>query len=284
MHTHRALVLLPLAALVVVSGCSSSSRHQSVDAPLPLTSSAAPAGTTSPTAVPGAAGAGAAPRTAAAGRAEPSATAAAAAPRAGTGTRQEAVRPTAAGTYTYDSSGSQTLSGGSRAVDATSTLTVSPASGGRQSSTLHDAQGDTRQDVVLRPGGTWLGALSLTSPTLSKDFRFDPPVLLLPDPGTPGARWSWQGTSTDGSTTVSAANQLVRRETLTVGGERVATVVLQTHLVITGKDLRYTADQTSWVAPAYRLPVRTHSKGSGTYGAFPFSFDITDALRSVHPA
>ena len=60
-------------------------------------------------------------------------------------------------------------------------------------------------------------------------------------------------------------------------------IVLQTHLVLSG-DLTYTADVTTWAAPSLRLPVKDHTVGKGTYGAFPFSFDATEVMRSVNPA
>lgn len=205
-------------------------------------------------------------------------------PAGGSSPAAGTVRATAPGTYTYDSSGSQTFSGAERDVDASSTLTVGAARDGRQTTTLHNSQGDTTQQLVARSSGTYLSSLAITSPSLSKEFRFDPVALLLPDPARVGATWSWRSTSTDGTTTVSASNEVLRTETVTVGGERVPTVVLRTHLVITGKDLTYTADATNWVSPAHRLPVKTHTSGSGSYGAFTFSFDVTDVVRSVRPS
>ncbi len=191
---------------------------------------------------------------------------------------------TPAGTYTYDTSGTQTFSGASKDVSGSATLTVSAAKDGRQSSSLHNSQGDTTQELVVRDTGSYLAGLTISSPTVNKEFRFSPVALLLPQPAKAGASWSWRATSTDGTTTVSATNKVLRTETLTIGGEQVPTVVLQTHLVITGENLTYTADVTNWAAPAYRLPVKTHTTGSGSYGTFAFSFDVTDVLRSVHPA
>jgi len=277
----RALALLALAAL---TACSSSDHEASVapgaTTPPPTAApsehaSTAANPTTNTSAAPGSsstAGAGGSPTTPAGGAPHASARAAAAS------------KATAPGNYTYDSTGSQTISGGKQAINDTSTLTVSEVIEGSQTSTLHNSQGDTEQDLVVRSTGSFLATLTISSPGVNKEFRFSPPALLFPDPAKLGARWSWHSTSTDGSTTVNADNKLVRTETLTIGGQRVTTVVLQTHLVITGKDVHYTADATNWVAPAYRLPVKTHTVGSGSYGVLQFSFDVTDVLRSVHPA
>jgi hypothetical protein len=193
-------------------------------------------------------------------------------------------RGTAAGHYAYASSG--TVSFGTTQQDAsgTSTLTISPLQGGRQRSTLHsDDSGDTVEDVVVRDVGSYGASLKLTSPAFTKEFRPGTPVLLVPDPAVPGRAWTWSATSTDGATHVSASNRLLRDETLTIGGQRVDTVVQQTHLVLTG-DVRYDAQLTVWWAPAYRLPVKTHTVGSGSYSGIPFTTDITAVLRSVRPS
>jgi hypothetical protein len=279
--------VLAVLALVPLAACSSGSSSKDAAAPAETV-----AGTTSASAAPSASSA------AAASSASPSAgtttpPAAASTTGGSTGSTSTggsttggttAVRSTPPGTYTYDSSGSQTFSGAKQSVDASSTLTVGAPANGEQSSTLHNSQGDTTQQLVQRSTGSYLAALTISSPTLKTAFHLAPPALLLPDPAKVGATWSWHATSDDGKTTVTADNEVLRTETLTIGGERVATVVLQTHLVIKGENVDYTADATNWAAPAYRLPVRTRTTGSGTYGTFAFSFDVTDVLRSVHPS
>jgi hypothetical protein len=279
----RVLALLALAALAACSSSSDDKRSAAPGTTTATSTSSAPS--TSPTS-------GASPATSASAvpGASPGSSSSAGttttggspAPRATTGT--STTRSTAPGTYTYDSAGSQTVSGTKQPVDGTATLTVSEVIDGSQTSTLHNSQGDTEQGLVVRNNGSFLASLTISSPTVNKEFQFSPPALLLPDPAKVGAAWSWSGTSTDGTTKVSATNKVVRTEALTIGGKKVGTVVLQTHLVISGKSLSYTADATNWVAPAYRLPVKTHTKGQGKYGAFPFSFDVTDVMRSVTPA
>jgi hypothetical protein len=276
----RALALL---ALLCLAACSSSNHKgaAAAGASTAPSSSTTPSTTTTAGASPST-GASGVPGASAGSSASPAATAggASTAPHATAGATA-ASKATPRGTYTYDSSGTSSPGGD---VSSTSTLTVSEVIDGSQTGTLHNSQGDTEQNLLVRQNGSYLASLSISSPTLKQEFTFSPPALLLADPAKVGATWSWSGTSTDGSTKVNASNKVLRTETVTVGGQRVATVVLQTHLVITGKNLSYTADETNWVAPAYRLPVRTRTVGKGTYGAFPFSFDVTDVLRSVHPA
>lgn len=279
----RALALLALAALTACSSSDDKDSAASGASPTP-TAASSPSSSASPDAGSGA-GASAAPGASAGSGASatPSTAGGDGAPRP-SATAATATKATPPGTYTYDSSGTQTISGGKQAVSSTATLTVSEVIDGSQTSTLHNSQGETEQDLVVRSNGTYLATLTISSPTVNKEFPFSPPALLLADPAKVGATWSWRSTSTDGSTTVTASNKVVRTETLTVGGQKVASVVVQTRLVITGKDLSYTADATNWVAPAYRLPVKTRTVGKGNYGVIAFSFDVTDVLRSVHPA
>lgn len=98
--------------------------------------------------------------------------------------------------------------------------------------------------------------------------------------GSPTSTRSMCRWSTGASATT---NKVLRTETLTIGGQNVATVVLQSRLAITG-DVTYTADVTTWVATAYRLPVKDHTKGSGMWGQIRFSTDVTSVMRSVRPA
>ncbi|MGB8652550.1 MAG: hypothetical protein WCD35_18020 [Mycobacteriales bacterium] len=204
----------------------------------------------------------------------------------GRGTQAPAgVHYTVAGTYTLDAKGTLTLGqpGSPQDAGGTSTLTVSAPSGGIQHTTLHSDHGDTDQDLVVRPTGTYAARLKISSPAFTKEFRPAAPVLLVGDPARVGTTWSWSGTSTDGGTTVSASNKVLRTETLTIGGTRVACVVLQSHLVLSG-DVDYTADLTTWWSPAYRLAVKDHTVGKGSYNGFPFTMDITSTMRSVRPS
>lgn len=192
-------------------------------------------------------------------------------------------KATAPGQYAYRSSGTVTVGATPQSADGTQTLTVSALKDGVQHSTLHsDDSGDTEEDVVVRDTGSYAASLKLTSPAFTKEFRPATPVLLVPDPAAVGRTWSWALTSTDGKTRASATNSLVRTETLTIGGKKVPTVVLQTHLVLSG-DVSYDAQLTTWWAPDYRLPVKTHTVGKGSYGGFPFQTDITAVMTSVTP-
>ena len=278
----------PLLVLALLVGCSSS--HDKKD-------TATPGTTTSPTtAASAAAGAtpGASASTASSARPGASSSSGTSGSGAGTtgvrpGTSSAPAQPakgTPSGTYTYDSSGSSTVNGSKQPVSGTSSLQVSEVIDGSQTTTLHNEQGDTTQELVVKDNGSFLSSLTVKSQAVNTEFDFSPPALLLGDPAKVGATWTWTGTSTDGKTTVKADNKVLRTETITIGGQRVPTVVLQTRLVITNtsQDLSFTADTTNWVDQALRLPVKTHTLGSGHYGTLvKFSSDTTDVMRSVHP-
>jgi hypothetical protein len=277
------LLLLPA---LVVTGCSSgSSRTASpaaLDAGTPTASTTAASAATRAPAVSASPSARASATTAAPRTVTPAgATSSPATTRATAAAA--ALQGTAPGTYTSDTSGSVTIGASKQDAAGTQTLTISALRGGTQHSTVHGDQGDTAQDLVVRPTGTYLASLTLTSPAFTKQFRPSPAALLVPDPAKPGAAWSWSATSTDGRTTAEATNRITGTQAVTVGGRPVATAVVQTHLVLSG-DLTYTADLTTYWSPQYRLPVKDRTVGKGTYSGIPFATDITSLLRSVTPS
>lgn len=194
------------------------------------------------------------------------------------------MRGTPAGTYSYATSGTRTVLGQTQQVSGSASLVVSALRGGRQSSELSDEeQGTTTQVVSVQQSGSYLVSLRVDNPAFTKEFVFDPPALLLPASAPRGRTWSWQATSTDGASTVTASHRVLRTETVVVGGRKVPTVVLQSHLVISG-DVDYTADVTTWASPSLRLPVKDRTVGEGSTRFGTFSFDVSTRLRSTTPA
>jgi hypothetical protein len=198
--------------------------------------------------------------------------------------RTDTTKATAAGTYTYDDDGTVTLAGGApQPVDGTSTLAVDEAAGGAQRSVLQGDQGRTEQELLLRAAGSYVARLQITNAAFDKTFAPDPAALLVPDPADVGRTWSWTATSTDGKSTVRQSSRVTRTETLTIGGQRVETRVVETQVVVSG-DASYRATQTTWYAPSVHLPVKSRQKGSGTASGFAFEVDVTSVLRSTRPA
>ena len=194
-------------------------------------------------------------------------------------------KATAPGTYTLDASGTVTLgaAGTPRDASGTPTLTVSALRGDLQHSTLHGDQGNTDQDLLVRDNGTYGASLKITSAAFTKEFRPAVALLLVPDPATVGSAWSWSASSTDGKTMARATNRVERAQVLTIGGRAVPCAVLVTHLVLSG-DVTYDAQITTWWSPDFRLAVKDHTVGQGSYNGFPFKTDITTVMRSVTPS
>ena len=200
------------------------------------------------------------------------------------GTPAKTTAFTSAGTYTYDTSGTVTVLGGSKDASGMSTLTVDAPAAGSQHSVLSDGQGKTTQDVLSRSGGSYLSRLQITNAAFDKTFAPSPEALLLPEPAKPGATWTWTATSTDGKTTVTAKNTVLRTETLTIGGQPVATTVIRTVLALRGADLTYDGTQDTWFAPAEHLAVKQHNTGNGNSSGLAFSSDTTSTAQSTHPS
>jgi hypothetical protein len=286
---NRAAVRLlagPCLLALTLSACSSKSTPAADGAaatgtPSAVTTSAA---TTAPSAAATTSATAAATTAPAATRSAAPRTTASSATRSGTGTTTASAQGTAAGTYTYDSTGTVTVFGGTQDASGTTTFTVSPLSGGSQTTTMKNDHSTTEEHVVPRSTGLYLSYLHIAAPgAFDVEFQLSPAALLLPSPATVGKKWGWKATSTDGKTTATQSSQVVRTETLVIGGKQVPTVVVQTHLVLSGS-VSYTADVTNWVSPSYRLVVKDHQVGSGKASFGSYSSDITDVVRSVRPA
>lgn len=287
-RTALRLLAGPCLLALTLSACSSKSTPAADGADAGATPSAVTTG--APTATPSASASARATAATTAGAAPTrGATAQATAPSAtrsgsGSGSAPSAPQGTAPGTYTYDSSGSVTALGSTQDASGTTTFTVSPLAGGTQTTTMKNDHSTTEEHVVPRSTGLYLSYLHVTAPgAFDVAFELSPAALLLPTPAPVGKKWSWKAVSTDGKTTATQSSQVVRTETLVIGGKQVSTVVVQTRLVLSGT-VTYTADVTNWVAPSYRLVVKDHQVGSGKASFGSYSSDITDVVRSVRPA
>ena len=278
-------ILAVTAASLALAGCGGGSgtpaAQRAVDEPAPSTAASS---TVPPEATTGAPASAAARPSPLGGVAQQPAQQqpAAAAAQSGASSTDAGPSATAAGRYTYDSSG--TVNAGTpQQVDGTATLTVDGAAAGRQHSVLKSDQGSTSQDLVLRSDGAFLARLAMTNPAFSKEFAPTEPVLLVPDPASPGRSWSWTLTSTDGKTKAALTARITRTETLTIGGVATPTSLVESTLKLTG-DVTYTGQMQHWYDAAHQLTVKDHTKGSGTYSGFAFTTDITSVLRSTRPA
>lgn len=187
------------------------------------------------------------------------------------------------GTYRYTTTGHFTSSlTGPQARNGSVVLTVDPPSGPDQRSVRSGVGRITQQVLRLDAGGAYLVSLRLTDNGLDKEVRPAPPALALPADASPGRMWSWRATSTDGRTTVDSSFKAVRTEDVTVRTERVATLVVEVVLTLSG-DIVSTSRQTLWVSPRQGLVVRQDESTEGRFGVIPFSATSSDILVSLTP-
>lgn len=188
------------------------------------------------------------------------------------------------GDYTLDIKGSSRSSLGEAPIDGEATLTVDPANGEDQHSSLQAGQnGSVEQTVRFTTSAIQLVQLKISSPGFTKEFRPVKPVLLLPQPPTIGRTWSWVIVSTDGATTASLEAKVARTEVVVIGGEKVATTVVHSTLRLTG-DITATSVMDTWYSERYHLSVKEHAVTDGKVQEFTFHSDTTTTLRSTKPA
>lgn len=163
-----------------------------------------------------------------------------------------------AGRYTFNRTGTRKLPGnfGDQSLNGPGTLTVDPPTGSDQRTFLSYNQYDsTEQTVRYRADGIDLLALKLETQAGTFDFRPSPPVLFAPDPVNVGATWAWKMTSTDNRLTLDSTFKVVRTESQSIGGESVATAVVEGTINVSGV-LTGTIRQTLWASERYRMIVR----------------------------
>ena len=279
MKLRSALVVLPVSALLL-SGCGGSSGPNQADNP--VLSTTAPVGGGTPSSATGPRASAGATATTTKGSSGSSAAPTSTASKPAAAAPTKAASFTAAGTYTYDTHGTVTA-GTPRKVDGTADLKVDKPSGDMQHSSLGGDQGSTEQDVQHTSTGTYLVRLKLSAAGSPKEFHPAKPVLGHPSPATIGRSWSWTMTSTDGKTHAAYSARITRQETLTIGGTKVPTWVIESTLKLTG-DIVYTDAETTWYDDVRLLQVKTHSKGSGTISGIAFTTDVTSTMRSVKPS
>lgn len=163
----------------------------------------------------------------------------------------------AAGNYVYQRSGKQTSPLGDQTLAGEGSLRVDPPSGDDQHTFLAYGSDTTDQTLRSKSGAIELVHLKTQTPYLpATEFRPAPPVLFAPDPLTVGRTWSWRMTSTDGKVTVDGSFKALRNENIAIGGEQVATTVVEATLTFSG-DITGTSKRFVWGSTKYRLVVQT---------------------------
>lgn len=195
-----------------------------------------------------------------------------------------APKPAQPGTYTYNRTGtSHTSVFGDQSMDGQVSLKVDPATGSDQHTTMTSPEGTSEQTLRALAEGAYLVMSKQSSNGITKEFRPDPIVLVLPSNPTVGRSWSWSTTSTDGKTKLDAALKIERNETIAVGGEQVPTVVVSIVLKASG-DITFTSTSYNWVSLAKSLIMRTDTTTDGTFNNVQFHQQYSQILQSTRPS
>ncbi len=187
-----------------------------------------------------------------------------------------------AGSYRYHAVGTATVNGAAQPIDVEATTLIEEVSASDQRETSSGGQqGSAIQVMRYSSDKVELVSLEMKG-AVNKKFEPKPPVLYAPVPGSVGQSWSWNATSTDRLTRIQQSSRFDRTEQKVVGAQTIDVVVVETDITITG-DIKATGHITSWVSPAYKLVVRSHSTLTGSYGAFTFASDVTSDLLDLRP-
>jgi hypothetical protein len=173
--------------------------------------------------------------------------------------------PATPGTYRYDTTGTSTLAGVTSPYPAVTTLVVDPPSGTVQHATrdLRDAlqAGPVFETTFdYRADGLYVVDLKVTATiallTQSVDLRPAAPALLLPTGARPGLHRELDLPVAGGGPVAHLVLDVLRTESVTVGGQSVNTSVI--HMVATLPGINGGLDFTAWLAPANRIWVKEH--------------------------
>ncbi|TMK89511.1 MAG: hypothetical protein E6G57_01025 [Actinobacteria bacterium] len=200
-------------------------------------------------------------------------------------------KPTAPGTYHYDTSGSSTVGAQSSAPPSVTPLVVDPPAGTRQHSARdeRDSSGNgslTETTLDFQPQGVYLVEIKVTTKagTLGSqtlDFVANPPALAAPTGVKPGQ--SVEFDLSGSGTNIHVHIDFVRMETLTIGGQAVDTMFIHQVGTLSGQ-INGTQTSDSWVAPQYDLFVKDHTVADLTaYGSIKAHSDITSQLQKLTP-
>lgn len=198
-----------------------------------------------------------------------------------------AASPAAApGTYTYDSEGEIRAGANSQPTDGVTNRVVEPANGTDQrSKDFREGGSEASGETTVRrtAEGTFLVHL-ITREQGTREFRPDPPVLVVPRNPVVDQRWEWTMTSTDGDTTVSQTARVRELTEITVDGQKTQAVVVEsTQTIEDASGLELTIDAVTWYSLDRSVEVRQESDFSGQFGAFPIEGESTRQLRSLTP-
>lgn len=171
--------------------------------------------------------------------------------------------PIPAGTLSYDTDGTQSVSGNEDRMPRTTTLSARAPRGEQQVQTrdLRDSDGDgtvVETHLLYRPDGVYLTYVKITATfsggfTDVRELQPPKPVLIAPTGAKPGATASFtmSGSGTRADVDVAAK----RFENVTIGDSTVRTLVVDTKIVFSGA-IEGQQTSTTWFWGKHVLSVR----------------------------
>ncbi|HSJ74064.1 MAG TPA: hypothetical protein VK904_07080 [Miltoncostaeaceae bacterium] len=191
------------------------------------------------------------------------------------------------GVYEYAVTGSEQLSRGpvdiDRALPAVAPMLVRHQDGGYDTDVRYSDGHTELSRYELRPQGAFVTfartVVKTPVSTTTRDREWTPNLLRLPI--APKVGETWGGPFTAGDLELQIENEVLRRETVDVGGRPVSAFVIESRQDITGE---YTGSRTEtfWYAPARGLVVR-YAIDSTLDGPTDFDIRAEQTLRSLSP-
>jgi hypothetical protein len=123
--------------------------------------------------------------------------------------------------------------------------------------------------------------LTLLGQTSDVDTEIAPALPWVPADAAPGDTWESGYTDSEG-TSVSYANQVLRREAVSVAGAEIDTLVVERRSTLSGPTSGEWVD-THWWSVELGLPVRFTATGESSQGGGTFSQDAALTLASTEP-
>jgi hypothetical protein len=191
---------------------------------------------------------------------------------------------TRAGTYNYDVSGTATTRLGTQKLNSSDSLKVDPPKGSTQKTTLDSQQGTRTQTLSAQSAGLFVVDINIQQPGYKEDFKPVGTAMFFPSDYHVGSAWNWSARSTDGKYRLDVSSKITSTENVTIGGQSVPTLVVDSVLHFTGNSFDLTDNQRDWVSTAYALIVKEHLDTHGTVAGFKYSSDETRTVRSTTPA
>lgn len=190
---------------------------------------------------------------------------------------------TRAGTYTYDINGTATTRLGSQKITSTDTFAVDAPKGTEQKTTQKGQQGSRDQTLNVEKAGMFVVDVNIQQPGFKEDFRPVGTAMYFPGNYKVGDSWHWTARSTDGKYLLNVASQISSSSTVTIHGQTLPVLVVDSVLRFTGNGFDLTDHQRDWVSTAYALVVKEHLAIHGTIAGFSYSSDETRTIRSTTP-